>query len=147
MNDVDHILNKEKILKNFSISKYISPKEISKLKESLTENQYEEDVDLDEAFKEKIIEYTDNYIKNHKIPGLILKNESTFNVHDKSSVKIYKDAAEFAYKLKFEKNMTKMQMLFFIISLVNHLGFTQQDFDNIRGDSDDSDESDESNIF
>ena len=35
MNDVDHILNKEKILKNFSISKYISPKEIAKLKESL----------------------------------------------------------------------------------------------------------------
>ena len=97
-----------------------------------------------EALKEKIIEYTDNYIKTHKIPGLIIKNNSKFNVHDKSSIKIYKDAAEFAYKLKFEKKMTKPQILFYIISLVSHLGFTQEDFNDL---TDDSDESDDSSIF
>ena len=144
MNDVDHILNKEKILKNFSISKYISPKEISKLKESLESDINLKDEELTETLKEKIIEYTDNYIKTHKIPGLIVKNNSKFNVHDKSSIKIYKDAAEFAYKLKFEKKMTKPQILFYIISLVNHLGFTQEDFNDL---TDDSDESDDSSIF
>ena len=148
MNEIDHILNKEKILKNFSISKYISPKEINKLKEDIeSDSSYD---DLDEVLKEKIIEYTDDYIKTHKIPGLILKNEGGFNVHDKSSVQIYKDAAEFAYKLKFEKKLSKTQMLFFIISLVNHLGFTQKDFESLNNDSnesDDTDESDESNIF
>jgi len=147
MNDVDHILNKEKILKNFSISKYISPKEISKLKESLESDINLKDEELTETLKEKIIEYTDNYIKTHKIPGLIVKNNSKFNVHDKSSIKIYKDAAEFAYKLKFEKKMTKPQILFYIISLVSHLGFTQEDFDNINDESDSSDDSDESNFF
>lgn len=144
MNDVDHILNKEKILKNFSISKYISPKEIAKLKESLKSDINLKDEELTETLKEKIIEYTDNYIKTHKIPGLIVKNNSKFNVHDKSSIKIYKDAAEFAYKLKFEKKMTKPQILFYIISLVNHLGFTQEDFNDL---TDDSDESDDSSIF
>lgn len=144
MNDVDHILNKEKILKNFSISKYISPKEIAKLKESLESDINLKDEELTETLKEKIIEYTDNYIKTHKIPGLIVKNNSKFNVHDKSSIKIYKDAAEFAYKLKFEKKMTKPQILFYIISLVNHLGFTQEDFNDL---TDDSDESDDSSIF
>ena len=144
MNDVDHILNKEKILKNFSISKYISPKEISKLKESLESDINLKDEELTETLKEKIIEYTDNYIKTHKIPGLIIKNNSKFNVHDKSSIKIYKDAAEFAYKLKFEKKMTKPQILFYIISLVSHLGFTQEDFNDL---TDDSDESDDSSIF
>ena len=144
MNDVDHILNKEKILKNFSISKYISSKEIAKLKESLESDINLKDEELTETLKEKIIEYTDNYIKTHKIPGLIVKNNSKFNVHDKSSIKIYKDAAEFAYKLKFEKKMTKPQILFYIISLVSHLGFTQEDFNDL---TDDSDESDDSSIF
>lgn len=145
MNEIDHILNKEKILKNFSISKYISPKEINKLKEDIkSDSSYD---DLDEVLKERLIEYTDNYIKTHKIPGLISKNEGDFNVHDKSSVQIYKDAAEFAYKIKFEKKLSKTQMLFFIISLVNHLGFTQKDFESLNNDSDESDESDESNIF
>jgi len=142
MDNVDHILNKEKILKNFSISKYISSKEINKLKENIQlENSYTDN--FDEILKEKIVEYTDNYIKTHKIPGLIIKNKSEFNVHDKSSIKIYKNAAEFAYKLKFEKKLTKPEMLFFIISLVSHLGFTQKDFDNMRGYSNDSDDLDD----
>lgn len=144
MSDVDHILNKEKILKNFSISKYISPKEIKKLKETLSMDNFFNEEDLNEALKEKLIEYTDNYIKTHKIPGLIIKHTNKFNIQDKSSAKIYKEAAEFAYKLKFEKKMTKPQMLFFIISLVNHLGFTQEDFNDL---TDDSDESDDSSIF
>ena len=133
--DVDHILNSTGILKNFSISKSISKKELDKLKKEVSEIS-ENPSEFDVLLKEYILTYADEYIKRHKVPGLIFKDPpqttKKFKVKNNKLLSLYKEAVVHSEKLKLEKKLSKYEIIFYILSMVGHLKLSQTDFEKFN---------------
>jgi len=127
---INHILNTNGILKNFSISKCISAKELSIIKKQV-ESECSDKDDFNKLLNEKLIQYTDEYIKKNRIPGLIINKKTgikNFKIKNKNFMKLYRESVFNAQKLTLEKKLNKEELLFYIISMIGYLGLTQQDF-------------------
>jgi len=131
---INHILNVEGILKNFSIAKKISSSELREIK-SLASKSCSSKEDYVELLKREIIRYTDSYVKKNKIPGLIIKKKDglkNFTIKDPVYIKLYKEAALLAKNLTNGRNLRKQELIFLIMSLVGALGLTQDDFNKFN---------------
>jgi hypothetical protein len=140
-----HILTVMGILDIFNISKKLSNDEIVRLKKKLLP-ECSTRFEMYEMLKDEIIDETNEYIKSHYIPGLLVnpildksKQESTshidkkkINIKNERFLKIKHDASQFAMLLQNNKKFSKDELLFFIISLVNALELTEEDFDNFN---------------
>lgn len=151
---VDHILNREGILKNFSISKKITSSEMKKIKATFFKNRSSGE-DYSEELRDEIIKYTDSYIKKNKIPGMIIDKKrksgesgeidrqfSKLSIKDPKLIALYREVQSIVSQLKkINPNMTKREMVFFCMSLIGCFDINQQDFESFRremlGDEDD----------
>ena len=131
---INHILNVEGILKNFSIAKKISSSELRSIKELASKNCASKE-DYVELLKAEIIRYTDEYVKKNKIPGLIINKKDglkNFTIKDPVYIKLYKEAALLAKNLTNNRKLEKRELIFLIMSLVGSLGLTQDDFNKFN---------------
>lgn len=131
---INHILNVDGILKNFNIAKKINSSELKSIKEFASKNCASKE-DYLELLKKEIIRYTDEYVKKHKIPGLIIKKKDglkNFTIKDPTYLKLYREAALLAKSLTNNRNLEKRELIFLIMSLVGALGLTQEDFNKFN---------------
>ena len=131
---INHILNVEGILKNFSIAKKISSSEMREIK-SLASKECASKEDYVELLKREIIRYTDDYVKKNKIPGLIINKKNglkNFTIKDPKYINLYKEAAVLAKNLTKGRNLDKNELIFLIMSLVGVLDLTQDDFNKFN---------------
>jgi hypothetical protein len=133
-NGINHILNVEGILKNFSIAKKISSVELREIKSKASKECASKE-DYMELLKREIIRYTDDYVKKNKIPGLIVKKKDglkNFTIKDPVYIKLYKEASLLAKNLTKGRNLEKRELIFLIMSLVGALELTQDDFNKFN---------------
>jgi hypothetical protein len=134
--NIDHIINVEGILKNFSIAKKISASELRRIrknaaKESTSQEEYTE------LLRREILRYTDEYVKKNKIPGIIIKKRNglkSFNIKDPEHLKLYKEAALLAKDIIKNKALDKNKLIFFIMSLIGVLNLNQDDFNKFSAE-------------
>ena len=143
-NKIDHILNVEGILKHFDVAQKVTNTELDKIKRKVENNCPNGSQKFNEMMSNAINEYTKKYIKNHKIPGIIIPGENNVDVNEIDDKyrklisnnskfhKIHEEALNAADFLKNGKHLTKSQMIFFIISLVAILKLTQDDFNKFN---------------
>ena len=141
-----HILNQMGVITSFSVAKKITEDDIHKFfvrgkKKGLSES------DLNKLLQTKILNEIHEAIMEQKVPGLISPQELAEQLGlDKNIAKNVPDLNRLimviANKLS-EKKYDKMSLCYFINSLVNMLGLTEQDFDKFHeqnsGDNDEDD--------
>lgn len=154
-NTFNHILSESGVLKTFNISKKVSSKEI----DTFIKKHKEEcatKFELQEMIKEELFEHTKDYLTGHHIPGLIIPpghkakivpktNESgpseflekkTYRIKDKRFIKVRENANALNEMLR-KKGLSKNEMLFFVISLVEFLELKDEDFEEFHRRLDD----------
>lgn len=133
-NGINHILNVEGILKNFSIAKKITSSELRKIKERASKECSSQD-DYEDLLKQEILRYTDEYVKKNKIPGLIVNKKDgvkQFTIKDPKYLRLYKEAALLVKGISNKKNLDKRELVFLIMSMVGMLNLNQSDFDTFN---------------
>ena len=134
-NEIDHILNVANILKNFSISKKITASELKKIKSRVTKSSKTAE-EYSELLRREIINYTDEYIKKNKIPGLIFPKPKSgikrFKLKGKKFKKLYEAAIRLGENLKETESLSKDQIIFFIVAMIGYLELTEQDFSDFN---------------
>jgi len=167
----DHILNHTKIIADFNISKKVSEKELVEIKNRVNK-VCDDKTKLDKLFKSEILRYTNNYLQSHTIPGLIVKenDEDAFKWIENTNAStnrtpinrkvpktkkyksLYNDAMLLSNHITNMKKLSDEEIMFFIISLVEGTGLTEEDFERfynkikskeINFDDEDVDEDDE----
>jgi len=153
-NHITHLLNSMGVLDVFNISKRVTNTEINNIKNKMIaecSTRYE----LQELLKEEITSNTDKYMQTHYIPGLFnlkkpvkptspmvipkkKEEESSknskkkkFNIKNEKFVKVKYNAENLA-KILHENELSKDELLFFIVTLVNSLDLTEEDFDKFH---------------
>lgn len=130
---VDHILNVLGIMKNFSIQKKFSKKEIDAIKNKVLEKNGDPS-EQSKEFQKQIMNYTNSYLEKHKIPGIIQEEiesspkDSVKIIKNQKLVQLYQEAYFDALKLK-NKKISKKLYVFFILSLIGQLEITQEEFE------------------
>ena len=154
MNNFNHILNSDGILKSFNISKRVYKKDIdgfiAKHKKDCA-TKYA----LNELLKEEIFSHTDDYLRSHSIPGLkpetiesltensneVTTNDNVnsdgkrkrkYHIKDPKFIKVREEAAKIGEYLQKTKNLKKDEQLFFIISIVEYLKLSDTDFEKFH---------------
>lgn len=151
MNQPIHILNQLGVMTSFSVAKKISEEDINKYFSKQKRNKKTEQ-EIGEMLQDKIICEIHKAIENQEIPGLVTPQEfaESLGIDKKVIAKIpelNRLIMIIASKMA-EKKYDKMSLCFFINSLVNMLGLTEQDFtkfhrQNNEHDDEDEDEDDE----
>lgn len=135
------------ILDTFNISKKVSNTDITKLKNKMI-GDCSTRFELQELLKEELINETDKYLQTHYIPGLLTPNKGPnrpnnqssrptqkpkkrINVKSEKFVRVKFNAENLAKTLN-ENKLDKEEMLFFVISLVNMLELSEDDFDTFH---------------
>lgn len=123
-NGANHILVKHGILVNFQIAKEIPVSHIKKLEKKLKpfcKNSQE----LSEKVNEEIYKDTQNSILNEKIPGFF-----STGIFKKNPVKLpeLNFSANQIGKFIHGKKLSKMETCYLILSILNLLGMTDEDF-------------------
>jgi len=136
---------------SFSVAKKISEEDINKYFSKQKRNKKTEQ-EIGEMLQDKIICEIHKAIENQEIPGLVTPQEfaESLGIDKKVIAKIpelNRLIMIIASKMA-EKKYDKMSLCFFINSLVNMLGLTEQDFtkfhrQNNEHDDEDEDEDDE----
>lgn len=128
-----HVLQKVGVLKNFSVAKVVSKKEIEDLKQLIRAVAKDKE-EYDKLFAEEMAQIANMHDPKAPVPGIIY-SENTDQVLKqlKKSVKSYVD------KMKAEK-ITKRQLCFLIASIIKELGLTQDDFLKLNEDEEKSGE-------
>lgn len=132
MNTPIHILNQFGVLASFSVAKKITEKEINKYflkhKKSGKSNSQ-----IREMLKKKIVSDIQKAIFKNEIPGLISQDGESVNQSDidpsllKNVPELNRMIVVVSQKLT-DKHYDKMSLCYFINSLVNVLGLTEDDF-------------------
>ncbi len=160
MAQVNHILNTMGIVKNFSISKKISKKEIDAIRKTIDSENLSKD-EYNSILEQGIVACATHYIQHHEIPGIEdegvdsdtemdeeedLENSDSdsyikkIQIKDPDLIKVYKQAY-FDCKSMSEQGLSKKQVVFYILSLMGAFGLDNEDFqkfnEDIQKDSDD----------
>ena len=151
-NKFNHILNTSGVLKVFNISKKVSSTDITKfIKKHKSECSTK--FELQELLKDELFEHTRGYLNNHNIPGLLPPKKSEadiieddeqpehdepkvikkrYKIKDKKFVKVREDAGKLSNLLKNTKKLSRDELLFFIISLVEFLELSDEHFEEFH---------------
>jgi hypothetical protein len=150
-----HILNQMGVMTSFSVAKKVTEKDINKYL-SKRERSGKTDQQISEMLQDKILCEIHNAIENNEMPGLITTQDLAKSLGiDKNVVEkipeINRLIMIIAHKIA-DKKYDKMSLCFFINSLVNMLGLTEDDFTKFHrqnnteyDEEDDDDESGDSN--
>jgi len=136
---------------SFSVAKKISEEDINKYFSKQKRNKKTEQ-EIGEMLQDKIICEIHKAIENQEIPGLVTPQEfaESLGIDKKVIAKIpelNRLIMIIASKMA-EKKYDKMSLCFFINSLVNMLGLTEQDFTKFhRQNNEHDDEDDEDDEF
>ena len=137
------------VLTSFSVAKRVTETDIQKYFSKQKRNG-KDDKQINEMIKGKILEEITDAIENNKIPGLLTPMElaKEMGMEQKVAVRIpdlNRVIMIVAHKLA-EKNYDKMSLCYFINSLVNMLGLSEEDFQKFHSrhiNDDDDDEGEE----
>lgn len=130
-----HILNQMGVMTSFAVAKKISEEELTKFfNRGKKEGKSIEE--LNNIIREKVIGEIEEAVLNRKIPGLLTTEELAKEMGVNQS--IIADMPELnrlimvvGHKLA-EKKYDKMSLCYFINSLVNLLGLTEDDFEKFH---------------
>ena len=128
-----HILQKVGVLKNFSVAKVVSKKEIDDLKQLIRAVAKDEE-EYDKMFAEEMGQVANMHDPKAPIPGIIY-------VEDKSAVitQLQKAAKDYAKKIQAGK-LEKKQLCYLIAAIIKELGLTQDDFLKMKEENDEDDD-------
>ena len=147
MNQPIHILNQLGVLTSFSVAKKITEDDISKYF-SKYKRKGKSNKQIEEMLREKILSEIDDAINQHKIPGLITPQEFADELGlDKNIVQRMPELNKLILILSqkiMEKNYDKMSLCYFINSMVNILGISEDDFEKFHKNVNGEDEGDDS---
>lgn len=129
-----HILQKAGVLKNFSVAKVVSRKEIEDLKQ-LIKAVAKDKEEYEKLLQEELAQIGNMHDPKTPIPGIIYIQEKSVLIKG-----IQKTAKEYAEKLKAGK-LTKRNLCILIASIIKELGLTQEDFLRLNEDDDSEDSS------
>jgi hypothetical protein len=121
-----HLLQKKGLLKNFSIAKIVPTKDIDALRESIKQSTTSE-AEFKLLFNEAMKKIGNMHSLESPIPGIIYG-------HGDNTPKLSKLVIEQVKRLKAH-NFTKLELCFYIASLVKSMGLTQEDFEAADADS------------
>jgi flagellar biosynthesis/type III secretory pathway chaperone len=129
-----HVLQKVGVLKNFSVAKVVSRKEIEDLKQ-LIRAVAKDDAEYEKLFQEEMSQIANMHDPKSPIPGILY-------VEDKSKVMkaLQKAAKDYAAKMKTAK-ITKKELCYLIASIIKELGLTQDDFLKLNEENEEDEDS------
>lgn len=131
------------MLKNFSVAKVVSRKEIEDLKQ-LIRAVAKDETEYQKMLSEEMKQVADMHDPKTPIPGIIYRDNLQTKVKS-----IQKTAKEYVDKLK-RTNMTKKELCFLLATIIKELGLTQEDFLRLKSDDtldDDEDEYDDDETY
>ena len=132
MQPYTHILQKTGILRTFTVAKLVKKKEIDDLK-TLIENVAADEAEYNSMLAEELSKISDMHDTKNPIPGIIYGND-----FDKKNI-IIKITKKFSKIVKDQKLDTK-EMAFLVSAIINDLGLTQEDFQNLKNELEAEDE-------
>lgn len=135
MNTPIHILNQLGILTSFSVAKKITDKDINNFF-SKHKKKGKSDTQIGEMLREKIVADIQDAVEQNKVPGIVSQTEIAEELGiDKKVIEkipeITRLVAILSQKI-LEKNYDVMTQCYFINSLVNTLGLTEDDFNKFH---------------
>jgi len=125
-----HVLQKVGILKNFSVAKIVSKKEMDDLKQlirAVSKNEKE----YNKLFEAEMAEIGNMHGSKEPIPGIVYYENDI--KHQSRLIALIKECF---IKVKSESK-TKNDMCYVITSIIKELGLTQQDFLNLTKEIED----------
>jgi predicted Zn-dependent protease len=128
-----HVLQKAGVLKNFSVAKVVSRKEIDDLKQ-LIKAVAKDEKEYDKMLEEELAQVANMHDPKSPIPGIIY-------VEDKSALikQLQKAAKDYAQKIRTGK-LDKKHLCYLIASIIKELGLTQDDFLKMKEENDEDDD-------
>lgn len=124
MDGYSHIIQKKGLLKNFTVAKLMLESEIQAIKDEIRKRTTTEE-EFEKAFAEEFAKIANMHDPNNPIPGIIYPKGP--NERGKKMMKLVKQE-----KVRLKKmNLTKSELCFYINGLVNLLGLTQEDFEEL----------------
>ena len=146
-----HILNQMGVITSISIAKKVSEDDIHKFF-SRGKKSGKSTEELNNILRDKVLGEIEDAVMHQKIPGLLSPEELAKEMGVQQ--KVINNMPEMnrlimivGHKLA-EKKYDKMSLCYFINSLVNLLGLTEQDFEKFhRRNSNDEDDEDDENGF
>ena len=147
-----HVLNQMEILTSFSIAKRVTEEDVQKYfakRKKIGKTEEE----MSEMLRKKITSEIDSDFKNNKIPGLVTPQEFAKSMGVDQSIidkmpELNRLITIIAEKI-LQKKYDKMELCYFLNSLVNILSLTEDDFlkfhrkNNPEDDDYDDDDDDE----
>ena len=136
MQPYTHILQKAGILKTFTVAKIVKKKEIDDLK-MLIKSVASDENEYKTMLAEEIAKMSNMHDEKNPIPGIIYsgdemaKKKIIFNITKKFSDGVKK------------QNFETKELAFLISAIINELGLTQEDFQNLKEELEDEYDGDE----
>ena len=126
-----HVLQKVGLLKNFSVAKIVSKKEVEELKQLIkTVSKSEEE--YKKLLFDEMTRIANMHDKDNPVPGIIY-----FNDGQKSLQELKLAARKYVIEVK-SKKISKRNLCFLLAIIIKELGLTQQDFLDLN-ESDEND--------
>jgi septal ring factor EnvC (AmiA/AmiB activator) len=122
-------LQKTGILKTFTVAKIVKKKEIDDLK-ALVKTVTSDENEYKQMLAEEIAKMSNMHDKKNPIPGIIYSDNDSEESRKKM---IYTITTKFSKGIKQQKFTTK-ELAFLISAIINELGLTQEDFQNLKDD-------------
>lgn len=137
MQSFTHVLQKTGVLKTFTVAKIVKKKDIDDLK-SLVKSIASDEKEYKTMLAEELAKLSNMHDNTNPIPGIIYTTE------DAKHGLIKTITLKFSKGIK-QQNFDKKDLAFLITAIINELGLTQEDFQNLKKDLDDEeyDEDDE----
>ena len=145
-----HILNQMGVITSFAVAKKISEEELTKffVKGKREGKSIDE---LNDIIRNKVVGEIEDAVVHRKIPGLLTTEELAEEMGIKKSIiadmpELNRLIMVIGHKLA-EKKYSKMSLCYFINSLVNLLGLTENDFENFHRQNNSNEDGDDNNEF
>ena len=138
-NGANHLLVQHGILVNFQIAKEIPMSEIKKIEKKL-KPIYKNPKELTEKVNAELYKSTQNSILNEPIPGFF--SSGIFKKNPNKLPELNSAAAQIG-KFINDKKLSKMETCYMILSILNLLGMTDEDFKKYHKLKDEESDSDE----
>lgn len=119
-----HLLQKQGILKSFSIAKIVPTKDINLLKQIIRDCAKDE-AEYQKLFREEMAKLGNMHDPKMPIPGILYIGNT-----DTRTKNLSDSAFRSAKKIK-EMNLTKAEICFLILSLIKEMGLSQKDFNTL----------------
>jgi len=141
-----HILNQMGILASFSVAKKVTDGYIHKYFEK-QKKMGKTPAQINEMLHKQILDDIKNALLNNEVPGLVSSQEIAKQLGmDKSLIDRIPEINRLVVLLSqkmAEKKYDKMSLCYFINSLVNIIGLTEQDFEKFHRQNSEDDDGDE----